>query len=125
MSSDVGLTKLALPPVVRSSPAAPASSVNKQDEPRESQAGAARQAEAARESTAPGALDDMVSDLNKLVRELQRELRFSIDEDSGDTVIKVIDKETDEVLRQIPSEELMALRRRLEEAAGVIFRDSA
>jgi flagellar protein FlaG len=67
----------------------------------------------------------MVSNLNQLVRELHRELRFSVDKESGDTVIKVIDSETDEVVRQIPSEELMALRRRLEEAAGVIFQDSA
>jgi flagellar protein FlaG len=70
-------------------------------------------------------LDEVVSDLNKLVRDLHRELRFSVDHDSGETVIKVIDRETKEVVRQIPSEELMALRKRLQEAAGVIFRDSA
>jgi len=70
-------------------------------------------------------LDDVVSDLNTLVRELHRELHFSVDQESGSTVIKVIDRETDEVVRQIPSEELVRLRQRLEEAAGVIFQDSA
>ena len=70
-------------------------------------------------------LEDVVSNLNQLVRDLHRELQFSVDEDSGDTVIKVIDSKTDEVLRQIPSEEVMRLRQRLEEAAGVIFQDSA
>lgn len=40
-------------------------------------------------------------------------------------MIKVVDRETDEVVRQIPSEEVMRLRERLQEAAGVIFRDSA
>ncbi len=67
----------------------------------------------------------MVSDLNNLVRELHRELKFSVDQDSGDTVIKVVDRETDEVVRQIPSEEVMHLRKRLQEAAGVFFQDSA
>jgi len=66
-----------------------------------------------------------VSELNSMVRELHRELRFSIDQDSGDTVVKVVDRQTEEVVRQIPSEELMHLRKRLEEAAGVIFQDSA
>jgi flagellar protein FlaG len=70
-------------------------------------------------------LDSVVSDLNSMVRELHRELRFSIDQDSGDTVVKVVDRQTEEVVRQIPSEELMRLRKRLEEAAGVIFQDSA
>lgn len=70
-------------------------------------------------------LEDMVSDLNELVRNLHRELQFSVDRESGDTVIKVVDKETDEVVRQIPSEELMDLRQRLQDAAGAIFEDSA
>ncbi|MCB1802330.1 MAG: flagellar protein FlaG [Gammaproteobacteria bacterium] len=70
-------------------------------------------------------LQDVVSNLNQLVRDLHRELQFSVDDDSGETVVKVIDRETDEVVRQIPSEEVMRLRKRLEEAAGVIFHDSA
>ncbi len=81
--------------------------------------------EAERASDEGEPLTEVVSHLNDLVRELHRELEFSVDEDSGDTVIKVIDRETEEVVRQIPSEELMRLRARLQEAAGVIFRDSA
>jgi flagellar protein FlaG len=65
-----------------------------------------------------------VSDLNMLVQQMRRELRFTVDEDSGEMVVKVIDKETDEVLRQIPSEELLALRKRMADVAGVIFSDS-
>jgi len=37
----------------------------------------------------------------------------------------VVDRETDEVVRQIPSEEVVRLRQRLQEAAGAIFQDSA
>jgi flagellar protein FlaG len=67
----------------------------------------------------------MVSDLGNLVRSLHRELRFTVDKESGETVIKVVDKETDEVIRQIPSQEFMELRQRLEDTAGIIFQDSA
>lgn len=70
-------------------------------------------------------LEEVVSDLNNLVHELHRELQFSVDHESGDTVVKVVDRETDEVVRQIPSEEVVRLRKRLQEAAGVIFQDSA
>lgn len=88
---------------------------------------AARRAadESAKSNTAAAELDQVVSDLNSLVHDLHRELRFSVDRDSGDTVVKVVDSETDEVLRQIPSEDVMRLRKRLEDAAGMIFQDSA
>ncbi len=70
-------------------------------------------------------IEDVVSNLNELVRNLQRELRFSVDTKSGDTIIKVVDRETDEVVRQIPSEEIVALRQRLEQSSGGFFDDSA
>jgi flagellar protein FlaG len=70
-------------------------------------------------------LADMVSDLGNLVRSLHRELQFSVDKESGETVIKVVDKQSGEVVRQIPSQEFMELRERLQDAAGIIFQDSA
>ena len=70
-------------------------------------------------------IEDVVSNLNDLVRNLQRELRFSVDTKSGDTIIKVVDRETDEVVRHIPSEEIVALRQRLEQSTGGFFDDSA
>jgi len=66
-------------------------------------------------------LKEVVSGLNDMVQNLHRNLQFSVDDDSGDTVIKVIDSETDEVVRQIPSEEIMRLRQRMKDAAGALF----
>ena len=40
-----------------------------------------------------------------------RSLSFTIDDSIGRTVVKVIDRETDEVIRQIPSEELVRVAR--------------
>lgn len=59
-----------------------------------------------------------MSQLSNYVQNVQRNLNFSIDESSGQTVIKVIDSESDEVIRQIPSEEMLALARRLNELNG-------
>ncbi len=122
MNNDIGMIKPILTPAAQSSPAAATGRVASDLKQNEA-AGGAREAKKAAQEKEP--LEDVVSDLNKLVRELHRELRFSVDKDSGDTVIKVIDRETDEVVRQIPSEELIHLRKRLQDAAGVFFRDSA
>ena len=123
MSNDIGMIK-AFSPLAQTSPTAPTGSVGTEAKAKAG-AEAQRQADSAREEEQADKLEAVVSDLNELVRDLHRELKFSVDEDSGDTVIRVIDKETDEVVRQIPSEELMHLRKRLQEAAGVIFHDSA
>lgn len=40
-------------------------------------------------------------------------LKISIDDQSGKTVVKVVDGDTDEVIRQIPSEEMLSISRRL------------
>ncbi len=70
-------------------------------------------------------IQDTVQELNSMAQDLHRELRFSVDGETGDTIIKIIDQQTDEVIRQIPSEELIELRQRLAAATGAIFSDSA
>ncbi len=50
-----------------------------------------------------------------------RTLNFSVDEESGKPVVKVIDFETKEVIRQIPSEEVLTMAKaikRLQEDLG-------
>lgn len=59
------------------------------------------------------ALSQAVSEINSYVQTIRRELQFSIDETLGRTVIKVLDADTHEVVRQIPSEEVLALARHL------------
>ncbi|MDT8310860.1 MAG: flagellar protein FlaG [Methylophaga sp.] len=56
-------------------------------------------------------LDQAVSQINDYVQNVQRSLQFSIDEPSGRSVVTVIDKETEEVIRQIPIEEVLTIAR--------------
>ena len=56
---------------------------------------------------------------------LQRAFDFSVDEDSGHTVVKVMDRSTKEVLRQIPSEEFLAIARNIEKTKGQLFEGEA
>jgi len=122
MNNDIGTIKAVLPTAVQSSPTAPAERTAEAGQPKGG-TGPVEQARKPEQNQQP--LDDMVSELNNLVRELHRELQFSVDDKSGETIIKVVDRETDEVVRQIPSEEVVRLRQRLQEAAGTIFQDSA
>lgn len=55
-----------------------------------------------------------VEKLNTQIQSLQRELSFSVDEDSGRTVVKVIDSKTGDIVRQIPSDQVLRLARQLE-----------
>ncbi len=60
-------------------------------------------------------LDDAVKQLNSYAQSINRNLEFNIDNDSGKTVVKVIDAETDELIRQIPDEEALNITKTLEE----------
>ena len=122
MSNDIGTLHAVLPRAVQSSPTAPETRTATAERS-EGSPDSAKQAQQVKQDETP--VHEVVSELNNLVRELHRELQFSVDEESGETVIKVVDQETDEVVRQIPSEDVVRLRQRLEEAAGVIFQDSA
>ena len=66
-------------------------------------------------------LENSVQRLNELVSSVQRDLQFSIDQQSGKTVITVLDSSTEEIIRQIPSEEVLTLARNIESLKGVLF----
>ncbi len=70
-------------------------------------------------------VDDIVVELNSLAQNLQRSLLFSVDEKSGQTFVKVLDKETDETIREIPSKEIRDIKAKLGETIGLIFKDSS
>lgn len=67
------------------------------------------------------ALRDKVAELNDYMQNLNRSLQFSVDEESGDTVIKVVDAETEELVRQIPSEAILRARNAVEKYRGILF----
>ena len=62
-------------------------------------------------------LDSAVSHINSYVQNLDRKLEFTVNESLplGRSVIKVIDSETDKVIREIPSEEAVELAARIRE----------
>ena len=58
--------------------------------------------------------------LSETMAASQRNLSFRVDQGSGRTVITVVDATTKEVIRQIPSEEVLAVSRALEAFGGLL-----
>lgn len=52
-------------------------------------------------------------------------LNFSIHEASGQIIVSVVDKDTGEVIREIPPEALVDLAAKLQEAVGLLFDKNA
>ncbi len=67
-------------------------------------------------------VESAVSKLNEYVQTTSRTLNFQVDDESGKTVIKVYDRESDKLIRQIPNELVLELARRLnEEEPSLLF----
>ena len=60
-------------------------------------------------------LDDAVSQLNDFVQNVQRDLQFEVDNELGQTIVKVVDQKTQEVIRQIPDELALRLAENLQQ----------
>jgi flagellar protein FlaG len=68
-------------------------------------------------------VSDTVDHLNELMQQSRRELHFSVDDNSGRTVIKVIDSATQELVRQIPPEQLLSLMHNFENDSSSLLLD--
>lgn len=66
-------------------------------------------------------LNEMVDELNGFAQSVQRQLEFSIDEDNGEVIVKVVDAETRDVVREIPPEEIREMQKRLSEISSKLF----
>lgn len=54
-------------------------------------------------------VESAIKQINSYLADSRRALNFQIHEASGRTIVRVVNPETDEVIRQIPSEEVLNL----------------
>lgn len=67
-------------------------------------------------------LNQAVKQIQDVIKQTANSLQFSIDEDIGVTVVKVIDTESKKVIRQIPSEEVMDIAKALDKLQGLLVK---
>ncbi|MBK8744793.1 flagellar protein FlaG [Propionivibrio sp.] len=70
-------------------------------------------------------LETAVRSVQQFVRPMSGSLEFSMDDSTGKTVIKVVDSSTNELIRQIPSEEMLEIARALDRLQGLLIRQKA
>lgn len=73
----------------------------------------------------PESLHQAVQKLNDFVRGASQNVIFSIDKDTDISVIKVVDRQTNDVIRQIPSEEAIQIAKVLDKFQGLLVREKA
>jgi len=66
-----------------------------------------------------------VEKIQDAVDNVAHDLHFSIDKDTGKTIIKVMDTHTKEVIRQMPTDEAINIARTLDKVQGLLFNDKA
>ncbi len=79
-----------------------------------------------KESSSPQQLQEAVQSMNDFAAgTLNSSLNFSVDTETGKTIVKVMDSETKEVLKQIPSEEMVAIAKAVDKLKGLLVHQKA
>jgi flagellar protein FlaG len=73
----------------------------------------------------PEAVAAAVQAANAYVQSTSTNLKFSLDQETGHTIVKMVDTETEEVLRQFPSEEMLAISKSIDRMQGLLINRKA
>ena len=64
-------------------------------------------------------VEDMVDELNEVFHYVNERLQFSVHEGTNRVMVKVVDRDTDEVIREVPPEKFLDLVAKLQELVGI------
>lgn len=70
-------------------------------------------------------VEDAIKRLSDFVSPSQSSLSFSVDDVSGRQVVTIVDTQSNEVIRQFPSKEAIAIAQALDKLQGLLIRDKA
>jgi flagellar protein FlaG len=76
-------------------------------------------------TTSASQLATALQSINKALQDLSPNLEFTVDADSNRTVVKVLDQQTKEVIRQMPSAEALEISKALDKLQGLLVRQKA
>ncbi|MDR2588689.1 MAG: flagellar protein FlaG [Spirochaetales bacterium] len=74
-----------------------------------------------RQKPDPELLKQTLREIEKFTSFLNRRLKYSVNQELDQVVVKVIDSETDRVVKVLPPEELQRLHARIRETVGLLF----
>ncbi len=65
---------------------------------------------------------ELASKLTDLPQIIKRNIEFSIDDDTGESVFRVVESNTGKLIRQIPSDQILHIIQQVQEAQGDVVR---
>jgi len=76
--------------------------------------------------SSPAKAETALRDLKKALGDVSSHenvgLNYTVDRETHSVIVKVIDRDTNEVIRQIPSEEMVKLRATMRDLQGLLFK---
>ena len=79
----------------------------------------------AQPSASEAQLQGAVNAANDFIKPITNSVEFSLDKDSDTMIVKVMDNATKEVIRQIPSVEMLAIAKALDKIQGLLIKQKA
>jgi flagellar protein FlaG len=73
----------------------------------------------------PEELKAAVKDIQEFVSTVTTDLRFVVDKETGRLIVSVVDSKTQQILRQIPSEDIMKIAKNIDRMQGLLFNGKA
>lgn len=72
-----------------------------------------------------GSVKKAAAEINKVLERFDNNIQFVVDVDTKESVVKVINAATHEVIRQMPSAEMLAIAKALDKLQGLLIREKA
>ena len=82
-------------------------------------------ASATQNSIANQELKEKVARIQDTINQIDSQVQFSVEEDLDRVIVKVVERESGELIRQIPSEEVLQAQRFFEEHSGILLEEEA
>ncbi len=70
-------------------------------------------------------VQESVKKLNETIAVFNRSIQFSIDDDTSRNIVRIVDVNSKEVIRQIPSQEVIEIAQAFDKLKGLLFSDKA
>ncbi len=68
---------------------------------------------------------EFLDSFQNMSKTIQTKLNFTVHEENNEIIINVIDKESNKLIRQFPSDEMLNLQDRMRDLAGFLFNANA
>jgi flagellar protein FlaG len=82
--------------------------------------------QAAEQQPSTAQMQNVLDNINKALKQANKSLEFTIDSDTKRSIVKLVDSETGDVIRQFPSEEALAISKAIDRIQqGMLLKQQA